>query len=706
MSKSPLQSPYQAFLSLLARYATFLRYCAVGALASGVFYGVANLSALLLKQVDSRENAQNLESTFEKTLSSRADEVGVAIHKGAKVDSSKDYSASAECMDCHAANAARNDKNNPSKKVDSNAFAQNAQNLETPQATNRQLQNVSEQAQDSRIFDKNAEILQNNDSTNAARRQDFKTFESNAQNVSESAQDSRILELQIGVFQGSQGDKTSGLSTKRADEIHDFSPKAESSNQISTQNLATLLGSLASFLFGYFAQMRLAFRAYPNHSTMLPRYLIVLALIALYAQIIAYLGAFFTLSYYLISAFIALSVPLFSYPLQKLWVFAKTSKGGGRLSKDSAFGLESWISSPRFVNRPQVLSSLRGLKSHDSISKILESQSVDKQHTQILESAFYIIKAFFSSLRDTALAVAWQSKRSAASLENKRSGASEAKQVSLENKGYRSPLGDVSLESIQAKTQTLESKSGSKSHKTRRSRSFFSKSTASKFKLESTFSLSSRADEVGVAIHTSRLESTLIKLDSSISAFLNLIYFTQAHFLAVFFSPFLWLIGLTPRSFVRPLLLAPCSNFSKTNALFATAETMDCHADFQSARNDRNNATFGKADSRSKAQPIRHDSKHCGRALHSIPKPKTPQAAGFLMKKPTPKSSKNEDSRSKAKPTHHDSKHCGGAVVALRDFGGRARLEVCGCPKNRAINRIAYPRLNRQHPISFLKESL
>ena len=39
------------------------------------------------KKVDSRENAQNLESTFEKTLSSRADEVGVAIHKE-KADSS------------------------------------------------------------------------------------------------------------------------------------------------------------------------------------------------------------------------------------------------------------------------------------------------------------------------------------------------------------------------------------------------------------------------------------------------------------------------------------------------------------------------------------------------------------------------------------------------------------------------------------------
>ncbi|MDL0082046.1 hypothetical protein NYG90_05060 [Helicobacter sp. XJK30-2] len=212
-------------------------------------------------------------------------------------------------------------------------------------------------------------------------------------------------------------------------------------------------------------------------------------------------------------------------------------------------------------------------------------------------------------------------------------------------------------------SKILESKSGNKSHKTRRSCSFFSKSTASKFKLESAFSLSSRAseafflssraDEVGVAIHTSRLESTLTKLDSSISAFLNLIYFTQAHFLAVFFSPFLWLIGLTPRSFMRPLLLAPCGAIEK----------MDCHADFQSARNDRNNATTQKVDSRNKAQP-----------------------------------------------TLHDSKHCSGAVVALRDFGGRARLEVCGCPQNRAINRIAYPRLNRRqrqkHLISFLKESL
>ena len=97
--------------------------------------------------------------------------------------------------------------------------------------------------------------------------------------------------------------------------------------------------------------------------------------------------------------------------------------GGGELSKDSAFGLESWISSPRCVDRPQVLSSLRGLKSHDSSSKILESKSVNKKQAQAqkshreqlsLESTFSQSRdsksnAHFLSLRDTAQAVARQS---------------------------------------------------------------------------------------------------------------------------------------------------------------------------------------------------------------------------------------------------------------------------------------------------------
>ena len=171
-------------------------------------------------------NAQDLHKPA-LSLSSRALKKGAAIHSPYSVIASKGSSDCAaihslessfakvdsraravDSMDCHATASAvsRNDRKTAiSKKVDSSKspsdskiFTQNAKNLSTPQ---------TEANEDSR---------------------------DNAQKVSESAKDSRILELQIGVFQGSQGDKTSGLSTKRADEIHDFSPKAESTSQAAT----------------------------------------------------------------------------------------------------------------------------------------------------------------------------------------------------------------------------------------------------------------------------------------------------------------------------------------------------------------------------------------------------------------------------------------------------------------------------------------
>ncbi len=40
--------------------------------------------------------------------------------------------------------------------------------------------------------------------------------------------DSRILEIESWLFKPCKEDKTCGLSTKRGDEIHDSSPKAES----------------------------------------------------------------------------------------------------------------------------------------------------------------------------------------------------------------------------------------------------------------------------------------------------------------------------------------------------------------------------------------------------------------------------------------------------------------------------------------------
>ncbi|ETD25783.1 hypothetical protein HMPREF2087_01614 [Helicobacter canis NCTC 12740] len=107
--------------------------------------------------------------------------------------------------------------------------------------------------------------------------------------------------------------------------------------------------------------------------------------------------------------------------------------------------------------------------------------------------------------------------------------------------------------------------------------------------------------------YTKSLESIFQKVDSKGNALL---------------SPFLWLIGLTPRSFMSPLLLAPYNNFSKTNTLFTTAETMDCHAD-KSARNDRNNATSKKMDS---------STANLESIFQNAATLSKPQAAGFLMK--------------------------------------------------------------------------
>ena len=113
-----------------------------------------------------------LESTFGKTpqLSSRADNGGVAIHKSARVDSSGDYSASAESMDCHA---------------NASAFARN----------------------------------------------DDEADSSNAATLSEQAKDSRICDEKSGLFKDSQGRALGVRNRRESAEIADLSRKAESTSQ-------------------------------------------------------------------------------------------------------------------------------------------------------------------------------------------------------------------------------------------------------------------------------------------------------------------------------------------------------------------------------------------------------------------------------------------------------------------------------------------
>ncbi|STO96785.1 glycosyltransferase family 2 protein [Helicobacter canis] len=157
---------------------------------------------------------QSLESAFDNTATNAHSVIarqcassGAAIHNK-KADSRKDYSASAECMDCHADfQSARNDrKNAASEKVDS------------------------------RIFTQNATILQSSNSTNAARRQDFNLnaatlSDSQAEarlDSSKSPSDSKILDEKCGLQGQSQGSYLSGNECSDCPPLPHFSLKAES----------------------------------------------------------------------------------------------------------------------------------------------------------------------------------------------------------------------------------------------------------------------------------------------------------------------------------------------------------------------------------------------------------------------------------------------------------------------------------------------
>ena len=113
----------------------------VAKIVKGTTTKVANLPQFLQSSHSPTASPRILE---ENQSSLRGDEVGVAIHTNAqKLDSS------IEEMDCHDFDKSK------SRNDDENAQIPN------------------KLAKDSRIFDKNAEILQNNDSPNAARRQDL-----------------------------------------------------------------------------------------------------------------------------------------------------------------------------------------------------------------------------------------------------------------------------------------------------------------------------------------------------------------------------------------------------------------------------------------------------------------------------------------------------------------------------------------------------
>ena len=217
----------------------------------------ATKSALFFP-LESSPNVKNVESTFDKNaqktqklqkvdssvkldsspnasfLSLRADEIGVAIHKSAQVDSKSDDSATAKNMDCHAAAsaAARNDRNN--------AANENAVSLEKVDSSD-EVQNLTNSAEDSRENAQNIETPQN-EKTESVFDKNLVGIDENAglqkvdssdevQNLTNSAEDSRICDEKSGLFKDSQGRALGVRNRRESVEIADLSRKAESTQE-------------------------------------------------------------------------------------------------------------------------------------------------------------------------------------------------------------------------------------------------------------------------------------------------------------------------------------------------------------------------------------------------------------------------------------------------------------------------------------------
>ncbi|MDL0079868.1 DegT/DnrJ/EryC1/StrS family aminotransferase [Helicobacter zhangjianzhongii] len=160
------------------------------------------------------------------TLSLRALKKGEAIHKDTtqKVDSSVEV----DSMDCHTAAhaAARNDD----KKVDSSTTA----NLNESQ--DKTAQSVFDsQAAGGRIFDEKAGLCSllcgdKTDGLSHKQKANSPLFRKKP-TPTERPSDSKISRLESGLFKPCKEIRLERLSTKRGEEIHDSSPKAESPQQ-------------------------------------------------------------------------------------------------------------------------------------------------------------------------------------------------------------------------------------------------------------------------------------------------------------------------------------------------------------------------------------------------------------------------------------------------------------------------------------------
>lgn len=85
--------------------------------------------------------------------------------------------------------------------------------------------------------------------------------------------------------------------------------------------IALFFGNMVGIFCGYFLQMRITFKVDAKHRKMFGRYLILNILLITYSQVVLYICKDYFIPFWLTTLFIAVSIPLFSYPIQKFWVY-------------------------------------------------------------------------------------------------------------------------------------------------------------------------------------------------------------------------------------------------------------------------------------------------------------------------------------------------------------------------------------------------
>lgn len=84
---------------------------------------------------------------------------------------------------------------------------------------------------------------------------------------------------------------------------------------------STLVGYSCSIITGYILQMKVTFKIAKGSGKMFGRFLALSLIMFIYSEAITYGSVHLQTPYWAATLFIVATIPVFSYPLQKFWVY-------------------------------------------------------------------------------------------------------------------------------------------------------------------------------------------------------------------------------------------------------------------------------------------------------------------------------------------------------------------------------------------------